>query len=167
MAMRSPLVRRTVFDQVVGAVVRLEAQLEGARREAIAAQEELAKTQLAELDLTREEAAELWQQFRGRLCQHCLGAHARACPRVRELSFHPDAKLARVRFWRDGDWSDDGVLWPENLPPEPGESEAALCLRRSRSTRLPLCPARCLASPCGSPRSFCAPRASGFAGRRG
>jgi hypothetical protein len=118
--MRSPIVRRPVFDQVVGAVVRLEAQLEGARREVIVAREELAKTQLAEPPLSPEEAAELWRQFRGRLCQHCLGAHARACPRVRELSFHPDAKLSRVRFWRDGEWSDDGVLWPEDLPPEPG-----------------------------------------------
>jgi hypothetical protein len=106
-------------------VVRLEAQLEAARCNLALAQEELDRLQAPEPPLSAEEAAELWRQFHANRCQHCRGAHARACPRVRELSFHPDAKLSRVRFWRDGEWSDDGVLWPEDLPPEQGGQEAA------------------------------------------
>lgn len=121
--MRWPLVRRSVFDRVAAVAVRLESDLATLRGNLAAEREHLGTP--AEPPLTPEEAAELWRLFRERRCQHCLGSHARACPRVRELSFHPDAKLARVKFWPDGQWSADGVLWPEDLPPEPGESEAA------------------------------------------
>lgn len=47
-------------------------------------------------------------------CSHCGGRHARACPRVRSLRFHPNGTLAQVDFWRDGRWSDENVLWPDD-----------------------------------------------------
>ncbi len=31
------------------------------------------------------------------------------------MSFHPNGSLASVDFWPDGKWSDDGVIWPEDL----------------------------------------------------
>jgi hypothetical protein len=75
----------------------------------------------AEPALQGDEAAALREEFRRRRCQHCGGAHARACPRVRKFRFHADSKLASVEFWPRGDWSDDGILWPESLPPDPAE----------------------------------------------
>lgn len=56
---------------------------------------------------------------KGEACGHCGGIHARKCPRVRRLDFHPNAALASVRFWRDGKWSDDGVIWPEDVHQPP------------------------------------------------
>lgn len=49
-------------------------------------------------------------------CMHCGGHHARACPRVKRLSWHPGGALAEVEFWPDGRWSDEHVLWPEQIP---------------------------------------------------
>lgn len=71
-------------------------------------------------DFTADEAAEAWVQYRAQRCTHCGGAHTRACPRVRRLEFHPNGQLAAVEFWPDGKWPTDGLLWPEDLPPEPG-----------------------------------------------
>lgn len=48
-------------------------------------------------------------------CQHCGGQHARACPRVRRLTFHPSGVLAEVEFWADGRWPTDNVIWPEQI----------------------------------------------------
>jgi hypothetical protein len=48
-------------------------------------------------------------------CQHCGGRHARACPRVRKMQWHPNASLAAVEFWPDGDWDETKVIWPEQL----------------------------------------------------
>lgn len=48
-------------------------------------------------------------------CQHCGGRHARACPRVRKMSFHPNGALASVEFWPEGRWSDDDIIWPEDI----------------------------------------------------
>lgn len=52
-------------------------------------------------------------------CQHCLGRHARACPRVRELRFHTSGTIAVVKFWPDGKWPTDQVIWPEQLVDTP------------------------------------------------
>lgn len=62
--------------------------------------------------LTVEERAEV---LKLPACQHCLGRHARACPRVRELRFHPTGTIAVVKFWPDGKWPTDQVIWPEQL----------------------------------------------------
>ncbi len=53
-------------------------------------------------------------------CRHCGGRHARACPRVRRLAFHSNGQLAEVEFWPDGRWSDDYVIWPEQVPDPDG-----------------------------------------------
>lgn len=57
-------------------------------------------------------------------CQACGGLHARQCPRVRSVEYisQGDRVLIRkVAYWPEGKWSDEGVTWPESLPPLPGE----------------------------------------------
>jgi hypothetical protein len=51
-------------------------------------------------------------------CQHCGGWHNRACPRTRRMVWHPNGTLAEVEFWPDGRWSDEYVIWPEQLTAE-------------------------------------------------
>jgi hypothetical protein len=94
---------------------RIIERLSAARQELEAAQRP------REPEYTPEEATEMLRVFRAQTCRHCGGAHARACPRVRRLTFHPDAKLAAVEFWPDGKWSDEFVQWPESLPLAPEE----------------------------------------------
>ncbi len=62
--------------------------------------------------LTAELAAELRKVP---ACEHCGGRHARACPRVKSMAFHPNGQLASITFWADGRWSPDHVVWPEDL----------------------------------------------------
>jgi hypothetical protein len=75
----------------------------------------------AEPELTPDEAAEMWRQYKKRACNHCGGSHVRACPRVRQLEFHENGRLKSVTFWPRGQWSDEGILWPEDIPGEPPE----------------------------------------------
>lgn len=49
------------------------------------------------------------------VCAHCRGRHTRACPRVKAMKWHPNGTLAAVDFWRDGQWSDEHVIWEEQL----------------------------------------------------
>lgn len=46
-------------------------------------------------------------------CQYCQGVHFRACPRVRSLRYHENGQLARVDFWRQGEFDEAGTIWPE------------------------------------------------------
>ena len=62
--------------------------------------------------LTAELAAALRQLP---VCDHCRGRHARACPRVKAMKWHPNGALASVAFWADDQWSDEHVVWPEDL----------------------------------------------------
>lgn len=71
-------------------------------------------------EFTADEASEAWATYRKQRCTHCGAIHVRACPRVRRFEFHPNGQLAAVEFWPDGKWPVDGLLWPEDLPPEPG-----------------------------------------------
>lgn len=48
-------------------------------------------------------------------CSHCGGRHVRACPRVKRMSFHPSGALASVDFWPGDKWSDEHVLWDEDI----------------------------------------------------
>jgi hypothetical protein len=75
--------------------------------------------QAASGDFTDDEARDLWAAFREHQCEHCGGAHARACPRVRALAFHENGRIAQVTFWADGSWTSDHVQWPEDLPGDP------------------------------------------------
>lgn len=64
---------------------------------------------------------ELVTEFRARFtrkenCTHCGGIHARSCPRVKRLVWHPNGTLAEVEFWSSGEWSDENVVWPEDIP---------------------------------------------------
>ena len=43
-----------------------------------------------------------WELFKAQRCSHCGGAHARACPRVKRMEWHPNGQLAAVEFWPDG-----------------------------------------------------------------
>jgi hypothetical protein len=54
-----------------------------------------------------------------RQCAHCGGFHHRACPRVRSFTFHSNGDLASVEFWPDGRWSDEHVVWREQVAPPP------------------------------------------------
>lgn len=68
---------------------------------------------------TEDEARDLWAAFRELRCEHCGGAHARTCPRVRLMTFHENGRIASVQFWADGKWPPDHVQWPEDLPADP------------------------------------------------
>lgn len=46
-------------------------------------------------------------------CQFCKGVHDKACPRVREIQYSPAGGIVAVRFWKN--WSDEGILWPEEI----------------------------------------------------
>lgn len=59
----------------------------------------------------------------GEACKHCGGIHARACPRIKKMNFHSNGSLAEVEFWSDGQWSDDNVVWPEEIPEFPEETQ--------------------------------------------
>jgi hypothetical protein len=61
-----------------------------------------------EPSLTREE-------FEKMQCVHCGGAHLRACPRVKRLVFNNSNNIQEVEFWRDGEWSQDSIIWPEEI----------------------------------------------------
>lgn len=62
--------------------------------------------------LTRENADALTKR---KPCAHCGGWHARACPRIRRMEFHPNDVLAAVEFWPDGKWPAEQVIWPEQV----------------------------------------------------
>ena len=57
-------------------------------------------------------------------CQTCGGLHARSCPRVRSVEYTSQGDnilIRKVEYWPDGRWSTDGIFWPEQLPPIPGD----------------------------------------------
>jgi hypothetical protein len=51
------------------------------------------------------------------VCSHCGGRHVRACPRVKEMRFHPNGNLAAVMFWRDDQWSTGMVFFEDEINP--------------------------------------------------
>lgn len=56
-------------------------------------------------------------EYERRQCQHCKGVHARACPRVKRIRYDTERgnAVAEVEYWPDGQWSDQHVIWPEDL----------------------------------------------------
>lgn len=48
-------------------------------------------------------------------CGHCGGVHVRACPRVKRMAWHPNGQLSDVEFWPDNRWSDEHIIWPEQV----------------------------------------------------
>lgn len=53
--------------------------------------------------------------YERRRCAHCGGAHLRACPRVRSMTFTTSGAVESVKFWRDGQWDASAVVWPEDI----------------------------------------------------
>lgn len=56
--------------------------------------------------------------FESMKCAHCGGAHRRACPRVRRMDFEYKGEITQIKsveFWPEGQWSDDNIIWPEDV----------------------------------------------------
>jgi hypothetical protein len=67
-------------------------------------------------ELTSEEKAYAREQIsQGKACPHCGGLHLRACRRVRRFVFRKQDEIQEVEFWRDGQWDEDGIIWPEDV----------------------------------------------------
>jgi transcriptional regulator with XRE-family HTH domain len=65
--------------------------------------------------LTEEERRNVIAHFEaGETCKHCFGIHARACPRVKSLQYHPEGALAKVEFWADEEWPKENVLFRDS-----------------------------------------------------
>lgn len=74
---------------------------------------------MASDDLTPEQRYQARQIFEGKAtgatpCIHCGGVHLRACARVKKISWHPDGTLIGAEYWPAGQWSADGIIWPED-----------------------------------------------------
>lgn len=78
--------------------------------------------------LTHEEAKKLMAEstvdswfggsaplFEQKKCQHCGGLHVRKCPAVKEIEFYEDGKVKQVVYFARGEWSDDDVIWLEDV----------------------------------------------------
>lgn len=52
---------------------------------------------------------------KGEQCIHCGGIHARACPRISTLEWHTDGNLIKVSYWPENRWSDDTIIFPEDV----------------------------------------------------
>jgi hypothetical protein len=57
-------------------------------------------------------------EFEKLKCVHCGGAHLRACPRVKRMTFHNDKSLQEVEFWPAGQWPTENIIWPEDIMEE-------------------------------------------------
>lgn len=57
------------------------------------------------------------------VCNHCGGRHARACPRVKRMEFHPNGSLASVEFWAAGKWPEAEIIWQEDLAEAEAEAD--------------------------------------------
>jgi hypothetical protein len=81
---------------------------------------------MGEERLTPDEQADARQLFQQpeRVCGYCGGIHMRACPRVREIEFYDSGKLKRMTFWREDEWNDSFIVWPEMAYDGDGEGEA-------------------------------------------
>lgn len=53
--------------------------------------------------------------FAEQRCDHCGGIHARNCPAVAEIQYYADGRVKRVAFWPRSMWSDDGVIWLDEI----------------------------------------------------
>lgn len=46
-------------------------------------------------------------------CPFCLHLHTGKCPAVKEVEYHGDGRVRRVRFWRE--WDDSAILRREDV----------------------------------------------------
>lgn len=58
----------------------------------------------------------------GRACPQCGGLHTRACPRVKRIVYNAAGGVSEVEFFPPGTWSDDAIIWPEDIEDD-GDAE--------------------------------------------
>jgi hypothetical protein len=81
---------------------------------------------IVEPGLTVDEAKALLQKIKDgdiKTCAHCAGIHARACPRVRKMTFVGD-EIREISFWRDDKYNNDDTIWPSDLQEVADREEA-------------------------------------------
>lgn len=49
----------------------------------------------------RREMRVVWPTL---VCRNCGTIHPGICPRVREMTYHPNGNVATERFWKPGEW---------------------------------------------------------------
>jgi hypothetical protein len=70
--------------------------------------------------LTAEEREQARLVFEGKTpagqlaCLHCGGIHLRACRRVRSITWNADGSVASAEYWKDGQWDESGIVWPDD-----------------------------------------------------
>jgi hypothetical protein len=57
-------------------------------------------------------------EFDAQKCEHCGGAHLRACGRVKRMIFSPAHQLNEIEFFHDDEWDKSSVFWPEDIEEE-------------------------------------------------
>lgn len=70
--------------------------------------------------LTEDDLAKLDELPGGGRCSHCGGIHARSCPRVKRMEFHPNGIVAAVEFWPHDRVNWEGVLFEDQADSAPG-----------------------------------------------
>ena len=73
----------------------------------------LKKTKIAKKNSV--ESLPTWEEIEQNQCSHCGGAHLRACPRVKRMTFNASGTLHEIEFWQDKDWDKSNILWPESI----------------------------------------------------
>jgi hypothetical protein len=67
-------------------------------------------------EFTSDELEGYREQFQqNKQCTHCGGLHLRACRRVRKIIMRNREEISEVEFWRDGQWDEEGIIWPEDV----------------------------------------------------
>lgn len=76
----------------------------------------LGATVPAQAHLTSQEVQTAEEIQKDQTCRWCGGIHARACPRVKRLTYdNSGTHVTEVEFWAWGEWPVDQVVWPEDL----------------------------------------------------
>ena len=48
-----------------------------------------------------------------KVCDHCLGIHVRACPRVKRLAYDDNHRISEVEYWPDSAWPKSDVTFAD------------------------------------------------------
>lgn len=77
-------------------------------------------------ELTEVEQEELAEEA---ACIHCGGFHARACPRVKRIAFHPNGKVSEVEYWSAAEVDWHGVVFNDGTSVEGDEDMIGVPVR--------------------------------------
>jgi hypothetical protein len=77
-------------------------------------------------ELTAQERFDARQILEGKVkgrepCVHCGGLHLRACRRLKRAEWHSDGTLLKAWYWKDGQWDESEIVWPEDIYDEAEE----------------------------------------------